>query len=221
MAAGVLMATHEQADNRLGVPVDKRVYLRSWAFALDAKHLAARADLHQSAAMEVAAGAPVQLAGCDTDDIASFDLYSCFSAALGFAIDALGIAPTDASRPLTLTGGLPYHGGPSSNYMSHSIGYMIDWLRGRPGSMGLASGVGMHMTKHVLLVIPASQGSSGRPTMGRFRPNRPQAAALCGGSCGHGASANRLCYHRVRSPVESRVRPGVERPPRRPARLRS
>jgi acetyl-CoA C-acetyltransferase len=157
MAAGVLLATHEQAD-RLGVPADRRVYLRGWAFALDAKHVAARGDLHRSAAMKVASAGALGLAGCDVDDIASFDLYSCFSAALGFAVDALGVAPTDRSRPLTLTGGLPYHGGPSSNYMSHSIGYMVNHLRERPGSVGMTSGIGMHMTKHVFACYSSKPG---------------------------------------------------------------
>ena len=62
--------------------------------------------------------------------------------------DALGIAPTDA-RGLTVTGGLPYHGGPASGYLTHSIAAMVERLRADPGAFGLVSGVGMHMTKHV------------------------------------------------------------------------
>lgn len=156
MAAGILLATHEEAE-RLGVPPDRRVYLRGWAFALDAKHLAARADLTRSAAMGVAARAALDAAGVTVDDIAAFDLYSCFSAALGFAGDALGIAPTD-SRPVTVTGGLPYHGGPSANYMGHSIGHMVDQLRAEPGALGLLNGIGMHMTKHVWACYSARPG---------------------------------------------------------------
>ena len=49
---------------------------------------------------------------------------------------------------MTVTGGLPYHGGPGSNYMTHSIAAMAERLRADPGAFGLVSGVGMHMTKH-------------------------------------------------------------------------
>ncbi len=63
------------------------------------------------------------------------------------ACDALGLA-TDDPRGLTVTGGLPFAGGAGSNYMLHSIATMVDVLRGDPGSLGLVTGVGMHMTKH-------------------------------------------------------------------------
>ena len=52
--------------------------------------------------------------------------------------------------PLTVTGGLPFAGGAGSNYMLHSIAAMLDVLRDDPGSLGLVTGVGMHMTKHVV-----------------------------------------------------------------------
>ena len=47
-------------------------------------------------------------------------------ASLQFARDALGI--TD-DRPLTVTGGLPYHGGPGSNYATHALVAMAEALR--------------------------------------------------------------------------------------------
>jgi acetyl-CoA C-acetyltransferase len=48
-----------------------------------------------------------------------------------------------------VTGGLAYHGGPASGYLTHSIAAMVERLRTDPGELGLVSGVGMHMTKHV------------------------------------------------------------------------
>ena len=83
------------------------------------------------------------------DDVAHLDLYSCFASSLDFARDALGIAPT-TRVPLSVTGGLPYHGGPGSGYMTHSIAQMARELRADPGSTGMVSGVGMNMTKHVV-----------------------------------------------------------------------
>ena len=161
MAAGVLLATHDEADS-LGVPQERRVYLRGWGFARDAVHVGGRADLGRSAGMTEAANAALASAGVSVDDVAMFDLYSCFSAAVGFATDALGLRDDDP-RPISLTGALPYHGGPSSNYMSHSIGHLVERLREQPGEFGLASGVGMHMTKHVFGCYSTQPGAVQAP----------------------------------------------------------
>ncbi len=101
--------------------------------------------------MGVASRAALQAAGVTVDDVAHLDLYSCFPSSVAFAVDALGIdhpSVLDGSRPVTVTGALPYHGGPGSNYMTHSLAAMAQRLREDPGAYGLASGVGMHMTKH-------------------------------------------------------------------------
>jgi acetyl-CoA C-acetyltransferase len=63
------------------------------------------------------------------------------------AADMLGVAPDDP-RPLTVTGGLPYHGGPGSNYPTHAIATMMKKLREKPGTKGLVSGLGWYATKH-------------------------------------------------------------------------
>jgi acetyl-CoA C-acetyltransferase len=47
--------------------------------------------------------------------------------------------------------------------MTHSIATMTDVLRNDPGSIGLVTGVGMHMTKHVFGVYSTTPGSSGPP----------------------------------------------------------
>lgn len=150
MAAGLLLASEAKADE-LGVPRDRRVYLRGWGYAQDPHYVAERRDLWRSPGMAVASGAALAGAGVDIGDVAHLDLYSCFGSSLGFAADALGLDQDEVlagRRPLTVTGGLPYHGGPGSNYMTHSLAALADRLRADPGAYGLASGVGMHMTKH-------------------------------------------------------------------------
>lgn len=147
MAAGVLMASTERAD-ALGVPHDQRVYLRGWCYATDPTYVAEHDELWRSPAMAAASSEALRCAGIGVDDVAHLDLYSCFGSSLNFAKDALGLSDDDP-RPLTVTGGLPYHGGAGSNYMSHSIATMAETLRANPGAHGLVSGVGMHMTKHV------------------------------------------------------------------------
>jgi acetyl-CoA C-acetyltransferase len=156
MAAALVVATHERAD-ALGIPPDRRVYLRGWCYATDPVLVAAHPDMSRSPAMSAAGSAALRAAGAGIDDIAYFDLYSCFASSLHFACDALGLAPGDG-RGLTVTGGLPYHGGPASGYLTHSIAAMVERLRAHPDAAGLVSGVGMHMTKHVFGCYAAAPG---------------------------------------------------------------
>jgi acetyl-CoA C-acetyltransferase len=157
MAAAVIVASHEAAD-AMGVPADRRVYLRGWCYATDPIYVGEHHEMWRSPAMEAGGAEALRMAGASIDDVAHLDLYSCFGSSVNFARDALGIAPDDP-RPLTVTGGLPYHGGAGSDYMTHSIATMADVLRGDPGSLGLVSGVGMHMTKHVFGVYSTEPGA--------------------------------------------------------------
>ena len=97
-------------------------------------------------------------AGIGADDVAHLDLYSCFASSVCFALDALGISEDD-SRAVTQTGGLPYHGGPGSNYVTHALAAMVETLRTEPGSFGITSGVGMHMQKHAYGVWSTDPGA--------------------------------------------------------------
>jgi acetyl-CoA C-acetyltransferase len=159
MAAALVVATHEKAD-ALRVPADRRVYLRGWDYATDPILVAEHADMWRSPAMERASAEAMRRAAIGVDDIAYFDLYSCFGSSLHFACDALRMSPTDP-RGLTVTGGLPYHGGPASGYLTHSIAAMVERLRADPGACGLVSGVGMHMTKHVFGVYSSTPAEIG------------------------------------------------------------
>ena len=156
MAAALLVATHAKADE-LGVPRDQRVYLRGWSFGRDATHVAERPFLDRSPAMAEVAADALARAGVGIDDIGHLDLYSCFASSVLYAIDALGVSRDDP-RGFTVTGGLPYHGGPSSNYTAHAIAEVVRRLRNDGTGYGLVSGVGMHMTKHVWAVYGTDPG---------------------------------------------------------------
>jgi acetyl-CoA C-acetyltransferase len=162
MAAGLLMASASKAD-ALGVPEDRRVYLRGWGYDQDPSSVANHPELWRSSAMAAASGAALSGAGIGIDDVAHFDLYSCFASSVNFAQDALGLAEDD-SRGVTQTGGLPYHGGPGSNYVTHSLSAMVDTLRADPGTYGLVSGVGMHMMKHAFGVWSTLPGDVTPPS---------------------------------------------------------
>lgn len=158
MAGALVLTSHEAAD-AMGVAADRRVYLRGWSYATDPVYLAEHVDLWRSPALAHAAETSLAMAGAGVDDVAHFDLYSCFASSVNFARDALGLAAGDP-RPLTVTGGLPYHGGAGSDYLTHSIATMARVLREDPGSLGVVSGVGMHMTKHVYGVYSTEPGSA-------------------------------------------------------------
>jgi acetyl-CoA C-acetyltransferase len=167
MAAAVLLASHEAAD-ALGVPPERRVYLRGWCYATDPTYVAEHDEMWRSPAMAAAAGEAMRIGGIGVDDVAHLDVYSCFGSSVNFARDALGVRDGDG-RSLTVTGGLPYHGGAGSDYMTHSIATMTDVLRRDPGSYGLVSGVGMHMTKHVYGLYSTEPGPVAPPDRSRVQ----------------------------------------------------
>jgi acetyl-CoA C-acetyltransferase len=161
MASAVVLASETKADE-LGVPRERRVYPRGWCYATDPTYVAEHDELWRSPAMAAASGEALRIAGVGVDDVAHLDLYSCFGSSINFARDALGLRDDDP-RGVTVTGGLPYNGGAGSDYMTHSIAQMVDVLRADPGSLGMVSGVGMHMTKHVYGVYSTEPGAVAPP----------------------------------------------------------
>lgn len=146
MFAGLLVASEEWADAH-GVPRDRRVYPWTYCYAEDPVYIAPRDKLWKSDAMEAASKAALDAAGLTIDDIRYVDLYSCFASAVNFGRDALGISDRPA-EDVTVTGGLPYGGGPGSSYVLTSLARMVGKLRADPGSKGLVSGLGMLMSNH-------------------------------------------------------------------------
>ena len=79
------------------------------------------------------------------------------------ALKQLGI-PEDDPRGFTVTGGLPYGGGPASGYTLHSIATMADRLREKPGMKGLVTGNGWYLTKHTASVWSTERKPGAAPT---------------------------------------------------------
>jgi len=147
-AAAVIMASVAAAQE-LGIPRDRWVYLWGCADAVDIWYFSDRPNLHASLALTLAGRRALEMARVTIDEIDWFDLYSCFPCAVELACDALGIAEDDP-RPLTVTGGLPYFGGPGNNYSMHAIAAMVERLRREPQRKGLVSAMGWYATKHSL-----------------------------------------------------------------------
>lgn len=145
-AAAVLMASTAEAD-RLGVASEKRVYLHGCADATEVWNPIDRENFHTSPAIREGTKAAFAMAGKTIADVAVMDIYSCFPSAVEIALAELGVAEDDP-RGFTITGGLPYFGGPGNNYVMHSIAEMMARLRARPGDLGLITANGWYLTKH-------------------------------------------------------------------------
>ena len=148
-AAAVLLCSHEAAVAH-GVPSDQMVFPLAGADAHDHSFFTEREHLGAAPAIGVAGRAALSAAGSGIDDITRFDLYSCFPAAVELAMDALGLVGPEGgdTRPLTVTGGLGFAGGPANDYPTHAIARMIEACREDPGSVGLVHALGWYATKH-------------------------------------------------------------------------
>jgi len=122
---------------------------------------AARRDLGDSPAIGAAAGALFAALGIGIDDIDWIDLYSCFPSAFQVGAKAIGLANDDA-RGLTVTGGMPFFGGPGNNYSSHAIASVALRLRDS-GRLAYVAANGGFLSKHSLGVY----GSE--PPVGGFK----------------------------------------------------
>ena len=143
--AAVLIASVAKART-LGVPEDRWVYLHGGADAKERTPFE-RNDLSAYPAAALASRRALKVAGVAADDVAAFDLYSCFPIAVTTVRDALGIAPDDP-RPLTVTGGLPFFGGAGNNYSMHAIASMVRRLRAEPGAFGFVGANGGFLSKY-------------------------------------------------------------------------
>jgi acetyl-CoA C-acetyltransferase len=143
-AAALLMSV--AAARRLGVPEERWVFLHGHADMVD-QPLLDRVDLSHNSASVLAVREALGGAGIGIDDVSTFDLYSCFPVPVFNFCDGMGLA-TDDARGLTLTGGLPYFGGPGNNYSLHGIAETVSEMRDRPGQFGLVAANGGIMSKY-------------------------------------------------------------------------
>ena len=153
-SACCIMMSWAEAERR-GVPRSKLVFLWGSGDAFDTTFLPLRRKYDCSMSMQAAYAEAFRSAGLGAPDhtkLAFLDLYSCYPVAVEAACEAVGLRDplsTEVSR-LTATGGLPYHGGPGSNYSSHGLAAVVEKLRlpeyrGQLAAVGANGGV---LTEH-------------------------------------------------------------------------
>ncbi|MCH8506547.1 MAG: acetyl-CoA acetyltransferase [Ectothiorhodospiraceae bacterium] len=169
--ASALIITSVGEARASGIPESKWIYLHGCADGHDHWHVTERENLYSSPAIRAGSALALDMAGIGTDELSYLDVYSCFPSAVEIACQELGLLEDDP-RGLTVTGGLPYFGGPGNNYVTHSIAEMMRRLRREPGKYGLVTANGYYLTKHAFGIY------SSLPVTGpwsREEPSRLQA----------------------------------------------
>ncbi len=169
--AGLILTTLGRARS-LGVDADRLVFPLAGTDASDTQYFSNRPTYAGSPAMRIAGRLALELADVDPAGLTTVDLYSCFPVAVQVAAHEIGLDP---DRDLTVTGGLPFAGGPWSNYVTHSAARTVEVLREKRGT-GLVTANGGYFTKHSFGVY------STEPPTGGYRWANPQDAIDAEGS---------------------------------------
>lgn len=154
--SAALVLTSAGHARQLGVDPDKWIVVEAYAQG-DDQPLTQRLDITGSTAMSTVFESVLQQAGCRGSDFDLIDIYSCFPCAVQAACDSLQL-PVDGTVPLTVTGGLPYFGGPGNNYSMHALAEMTARLRGGKARALVTANGGM-LSKHAAMVLRAAGAS--------------------------------------------------------------
>jgi acetyl-CoA C-acetyltransferase len=165
--AAALFLTDEQTAKELGIPKEKWIYLLGSGDASDVWHVSERINFYSSPSVRVAVEKAMEQGGLSVQEIHYFDLYSCFPSAPRITQNTLGLHKDD-SRPLTVTGGMAYFGGPGNNYSLHAICKMVELLRQDPSKTGLVQALSWYISKHSVGIY------SGVPGRNPWRPIPPE-----------------------------------------------
>jgi len=156
--AAALIICSEDKAKALGIDPDKWIYPWVGTDAHDHYFVSNRDNFYSSPAIRFAGGRALELAGLAAQELDFVDVYSCFPVAVQVAAAEIGL---DTSRPLTVTGGLTFAGGPLNNYVMHSIATMAELLRDARGSKGLITANGGYLTKHAFCIYAAEPPRGG------------------------------------------------------------
>ena len=143
--AAALIVTSAERARRLGIPESRWVYPHAAAEAVVVRQVSERETLAAEPPLTLVLQRACELAQLEAQSATFVDFYSCFPVAVQFAAEALGL-PLD--RPLTVTGGLTYGGGPFNSYVLHALATVVTQLRERRDARAIVSSVGGFFSKH-------------------------------------------------------------------------
>jgi acetyl-CoA C-acetyltransferase len=157
--AAALVFASAGAARELGVASDRFVFPLAAAESNAMIPMPERREIHRWPAFALAASRALDLAGVSLDDIRLMEIYSCFPSAVQAQLGELGLSD---ERPLTVTGGMTFAGGPLNNFVLQSTAAMAERIR-ESGDTGLVTGVSGLLTK------PAAALWSSAPPREGFR----------------------------------------------------
>jgi acetyl-CoA C-acetyltransferase len=126
--SGALIITSEEIAEKLKIDPETWVYIMGGADFKNIFNISQRPKLFESPAAKKGSQLALEQAGLSLGDIDVFDIYSCFPSIVQIITNEMGLSDDDP-RDLTITGGLPYFGGPWSNYSLHAIITAVDIIR--------------------------------------------------------------------------------------------
>ena len=147
-ASALILTSEEVADN-LNVPQIKRVYP---LVASETNHMIGviqRPDLTAPIGLKLAADYLLETAEKNKIYPTLYELYSCFPIAVQLFAKALNV---NDGIEQTVTGGMPFAGGPLNNYMLHSTIQIVMKIREKNDEIGLVTCVSGMMTKQALAI---------------------------------------------------------------------
>ena len=145
MGAALIMCSVQKARE---LKIDPSQWVYPWAGVSGYDHFSAsvRDNFYTSPGIRLVAKKLLELSDTQVDQLDTVDLYSCFPSAVQIAAQEYGLKE---DRPLTVTGGLTFGGGPLNNYVMHSIARTVELLRQTTNGRGLVSANGGNLYKHV------------------------------------------------------------------------
>lgn len=145
LGAAVLLTSVGKA-RELGVNEDHWIFIHGQAEGVELV-MTEREDLSRSLMAEAVLDRIFEQSQWAVDDVDLIEIYSCFPCAVTVVAEHLDL-PNDGSRPLTLTGGLPFFGGPGNNYAMHGIAEAVSQLQSGTGDRALVTCNGGMLSKH-------------------------------------------------------------------------
>ncbi|MHA1985835.1 MAG: hypothetical protein ACW98D_04255 [Promethearchaeota archaeon] len=129
--SGAILLTTQEFAEELNVEPSKWIYLMGGGNLQNIFNITQRPSLIKSPAVKYGSRLSLAQAGLKKEDIDRFDFYSCFPSMVQIMRNALKLKEDDP-RPLTITGGMPFFGGPWNNYSLHPVITAVNQIRENP-----------------------------------------------------------------------------------------
>lgn len=158
--AAAFIVCSVEAARRLGTDESQWVFPHAVVESNFMTPVVRRAEMYRSPAMEAVGRALDAAIGRPVGTLPLLDIYSCFPAAVQLQLRALGVA---SDRPLTITGGMTFGGGPLNNYTFQALARLVPMLRAQRDEIGVLTAVSGMVTKFGASAWGCTPPSDGMP----------------------------------------------------------